>query len=113
MYGFLALAGDARTISGITFYEHAETPGLGDAIEQPAWQAGFHDKLAYDETGKARITVIKGNVDRESPQARYQVDGIAGATLTSNGVDKLLRFWLSDLGFGPYLEKLRRAGDTQ
>jgi Na+-transporting NADH:ubiquinone oxidoreductase subunit C len=112
MYGFLALADDARTITGITFYEHAETPGLGDAIEKPEWQSGFHGKLAFDETGDARITVIKGSVDKASPEARYQVDGIAGATLTSNGVANLLRFWLSELGFGPYLDRLRATGDT-
>lgn len=112
LYGFLALAGDARTITGITFYEHAETPGLGDTIEQPAWQAGFHDKLAFDDDGAARITVVKGDVDSRSPDARYQVDGIAGATLTSNGVTNLLHFWLGEQGFGPYLDNLRSAGDS-
>ncbi|MGB5261928.1 MAG: Na(+)-translocating NADH-quinone reductase subunit C [Gammaproteobacteria bacterium] len=110
MYGFLALARDARTITGITFYEHAETPGLGDAIADPRWQAGFRDKLAFDVEGKPRITVIKGSVNSESPEARYQVDGISGATLTSNGVTRLLHFWLGDPGFGPYLEKLRVTG---
>ena len=112
MYGFLALAGDATTITGITFYEHGETPGLGDAIANPDWQAGFQGKQAYDAAGDVRITVVKGGVDRNSPDARYQVDSIAGATLTSNGVANLLHFWLSDLGFGPYLERLRKTGDT-
>lgn len=111
MHGFLALASDASTITGITFYEHAETPGLGDEIEKPAWQAGFREKLAYDEAGKVRITVIKGKVNNRTAEARYQVDGIAGATLTSNGINKLLRFWLSELGFGPYLDRVRRTGD--
>lgn len=112
LYGFLALAGDARTITGITFYEHAETPGLGDAIEKPSWQAQFHGKLAYDEHDTVRITVIKGQVERGSPQAHYQVDGIAGATLTSKGVTNLLHFWLGEQGFGPYLNKLRSAGGS-
>jgi Na+-transporting NADH:ubiquinone oxidoreductase subunit C len=110
MYGLLALAGDGRTITGITFYEHAETPGLGDAIVNPDWQAGFVDKLAYDDAGEPRITVIKGSVQPRSPEARYQVDGISGATLTSNGVTRLLHFWLSQQGYGPYLEKLRDSG---
>ena len=112
MYGLLALSGDGRTITGITFYEHAETPGLGDAIVDPDWQSGFVDKLAYDDEGQPRITVIKGSVKPGSPAARYQVDGISGATLTSNGVTRLLHFWLSRQGYGPYLEKLRRTGDT-
>lgn len=112
LYGFLALAGDARTITGITFYEHAETPGLGDAIEKPEWQAEFRGKLAFDENNAVRIRVIKGQVDPASPEHRYQVDGIAGATLTSNGVTNLLRFWLGEQGFGPYLETLRSAGGS-
>jgi len=112
LYGFLALAGDARTITGITFYEHAETPGLGDAIEKPDWQAQFRNKLAFDENNAVRIRVIKGQVDPASPEQRYQVDGIAGATLTSNGVTNLLRFWLGDQGFGPYLNTLRSAGGS-
>lgn len=112
MYGFLALAGDARTITGITFYEHAETPGLGDAIEQAGWQSQFRGKLAFDDSNAVRISVIKGHVDDASPAARHQVDGIAGATLTSNGVANLLRFWLGDQGFGPYLNHLRSTGDS-
>ena len=110
MYGFLALGGDARTITGITFYEHAETPGLGDAIVDPDWQSGFRDKLALDEDGQPRITVIKGRVNPAAPEARYQVDGISGATLTSNGVTNLLQFWLGSMGFGRYLEQLRTTG---
>ena len=112
MRGFLALADDGRTITGITFYEHAETPGLGDAIEKPEWLSGFHDKLVFDENNQVRIDVVKGHVDPGSPEARYHVDGIAGATLTSNGVASLLRFWLGDLGFGPYLDRLHRAGGS-
>jgi len=110
LYGFLALAGDGRTITGITFYEHAETPGLGDAIESTGWQTQFRGKLAIDENGRARITVIKGQVDQQDAQARYQVDGIAGATLTSNGVTRLLQYWLGEHGFGPYLNKQRSTG---
>ena len=112
MHGFLALAGDGRTITGMTFYEHAETPGLGDAIEKPEWLSGFHDKLAFDDNNRVRIDVVKGHVDPGSADARHQVDGIAGATLTSNGVANLLRFWLGDLGFGPYLDRLRETGDS-
>jgi Na+-transporting NADH:ubiquinone oxidoreductase subunit C len=37
------------------------------------------------------------------------VDGISGATRTSRGVHGLLRFWLGDFGFGPYLERVRRG----
>lgn len=112
MYGFLALADDGITIRGLTFYEQAETPGLGDEVGKPAWQARFQGKQAFDDEGKVRISVIKGNVNSAAPDARFQVDGIAGATLTSNGVTRLLHYWLGDQGYGPYLERLFSEGGS-
>jgi Na+-transporting NADH:ubiquinone oxidoreductase subunit C len=111
LYGFLALADDARTITAITFYEHGETPGLGDFIESPAWQSQFPGKLAYDKSGRVQLRVVKGGVNPASPDAKYEVDGVAGATLTSRGVNNLLRYWLGDQGFGPYLKRLQSHGD--
>jgi len=104
--GYLALDADLRTIRGLSFYEHAETPGLGSEIDDPAWRALWPGKLAFDAAGRTRIGVALGRVDPESPDARFQVDGISGATRTSDGVTHLLRFWLGPLGFGPYLERL-------
>jgi Na+-transporting NADH:ubiquinone oxidoreductase subunit C len=111
MHGLIALAGDGRTVSGLTFYEHGETPGLGDFIESPKWQAQFPGRLAFDEQGKLRLAVVRGGVNPASPEARYQVDAVAGATLTSNGVNNLLRYWLGEQGFGPFLERLRANGE--
>jgi Na+-transporting NADH:ubiquinone oxidoreductase subunit C len=110
MYGLIALDGDGRTVSGLTFYEHGETPGLGDFIENPAWQAQFPGKLAFDAHGKERLSVVKGGVKPDSPEAKYEVDAVAGATLTSNGVNNLLHYWLGRQGFGPFLERLRTGG---
>jgi Na+-transporting NADH:ubiquinone oxidoreductase subunit C len=112
MYGFLALASDGNAITGITFYEHGETPGLGDEIEDPDWQAQFAGKHAFDDQGNPRIGLTKGGVNESSPDAVFQVDGISGATLTSNGVTNLLHFWLGRQGFGPYLQKLKASGDS-
>jgi Na+-transporting NADH:ubiquinone oxidoreductase subunit C len=111
MYGLIALSGDGRTVTGLTFYEHGETPGLGDFIESPAWQAQFPGKLAFDERGKLRLGVIKGGVDPASPDAKYEVDAVAGATLTSNGVNNLLHYWLGKQGFGPFLGRLQAGGE--
>jgi Na+-transporting NADH:ubiquinone oxidoreductase subunit C len=112
MYGFLALDDDGVTIKGLTFYEQAETPGLGDEVGKPAWQAHFQGKQAFDAQGQVRISVIKGSVNTTAPEARFQVDGIAGATLTSNGVTRLLHYWLGDQGYGPYLRRLFSQGGT-
>ena len=109
MHGLLALAKDGRTIKALSFYEHRETAGLGSEIANPTWNALWKGKLATDETGKPAINVVKGAVDNSNPAADYQVDGLAGATLTGDGVTYLMRFWLGELGFGPYLDRLRKG----
>jgi Na+-transporting NADH:ubiquinone oxidoreductase subunit C len=107
LYGYLALTGDTRTVAGLRFYEHAETPGLGALIESPAWRDLWPGKSVWDPAGAPRLGVADGPVDPGSPEAGYLVDGLTGATRTSRGVDGLLRYWLGDHGFGPYLRKLR------
>jgi len=110
LYGFLALDSDAKTISGITFYQQGETPGMGGEITNHRWQKLWQGKQAFDDQGRVAIRIIKGEVVTESPEAKYLVDGLAGATLTSRGVNNLVRFWLGDHGFGPFLKRFRREG---
>ena len=107
MYGYLALETDTRTVAGLTFYEQGETAGLGSEVANPQWLALWPGKQVFDDNWKTDITVIKGSVDAQNPAASHQVDGLAGATLTANGVTNLMQFWLGDLGFGPYLAKFR------
>jgi Na+-transporting NADH:ubiquinone oxidoreductase subunit C len=106
MYGYVALGGDFNTIEGITFYEHEETPGLGGEIENPQWLAGWRGKRVRDETERIRVRVVEGKVIPGTPAAAYEVDAISGATWTSDGVSNLVRFWLGDDGFGPYIARL-------
>lgn len=110
LHGFMAIKNDLKTVVGFGFYQHAETPGLGGEVDNPKWKALWPGKTLFDESGKPIIRIVKGNVDPASPSALYQVDALAGATLTSNGVDRLLQFWLGEQGFGPYLSKLRSKG---
>jgi len=112
MYGFLALENDGNTVADITFYEHGETPGLGDFISKPAWRALWRDKRVFDESGSLAIEVVKGRVSADDPLANYRVDGVSGATLTGNGVTKLMQYWLGDHGYGPYLRNIQRGGGT-
>lgn len=112
MYGFVALESDARTVSGITFYEHGETPGLGGEIENPRWQQVWKGKKIINEQGTPSLHLIKGQVTPSTPESEYKIDGLAGATLTSNGVTNLIQFWVGENGFGPYLERLRGANKT-
>lgn len=103
LYGYLALEADKNTVRGITFYKHGETPGLGGEVENPEWTAQWPGKTIHDEAGKlTSITVKKGKVDASvaKEQAHY-VDGLSGATITCNGVNK---FVAADLAaFSGYL----------
>jgi Na+-transporting NADH:ubiquinone oxidoreductase subunit C len=110
LYGYLALQVDTRTVRGITFYEHGETAGLGGEVDNPRWKALWPGRLAFDEKFEPKLRVKKG---RAGPPDRdpYQVDGLSGATLTSNGVSAMIQFWLGRSGFGPYLAELRKQGD--
>jgi Na+-transporting NADH:ubiquinone oxidoreductase subunit C len=103
LYGYLALDGDLNTIQALSFYEQGETPGLGAQVEDPAWQAQWKGKRVRDTGGTMRVRVAGGDA-----QTEFEVDGISGATYTSDGVTNLLRFWLGPDGFGPYLERIQR-----
>ena len=110
MYGFISLSDDLNTVNGFAFYEHGETPGLGGEIDNPGWKSQWPDKKIYDETGRVRIEVLKGQVDKSAENSQYQVDGLAGATLTARGVSHLLQYWMGADGYAPFLEKLRQEG---
>lgn len=111
LHGFIAVKGDLNTVVGMGFYQHGETPGLGGEVDNPKWKGLWPGKILFDEEGKPVVQIIKGSVDPQSPEAKHQVDGLAGATLTSKGVENLLRFWLGQNGFGPFIANLR-AGEA-
>lgn len=102
LYGFLALEGDGNTVVGLSFYDHAETPGLGGEVDNPRWKAQWPGKMAYTEAGEAGLALVKSGAD-----PKHHVDALGGATLTSNGVTNLLKFWLGDMGFRPYLQRVQ------
>ena len=116
LYGFIALKGDLNTVVGFGFYQHGETPGLGGEVDNPKWKGLWRGKTLFDENGDLAVEIIKGSVDPQSSKATHQVDGLAGATLTSKGVNNLLHFWLGENGFGPFLAHLKllqqKAGEA-
>jgi Na+-transporting NADH:ubiquinone oxidoreductase subunit C len=122
LYGFLALDPDGQTVQSINFYDQAETPGLGGEVVNPNWRALWKGKKVYAESaqpslekglieeanvGEVALSLIKGTVDPAKAGAQYQVDGLAGASLTSTGVTNLVKYWLGQEGFAPYLAKVR------
>ncbi|WP_404338529.1 Na(+)-translocating NADH-quinone reductase subunit C [Pseudoalteromonas mariniglutinosa] len=97
MYGFLALESDGETVKNINFYKHNETPGLGGEIQNPQWTAKWQGK-------ELPINIMKSGASNE-----HQIDGLSGATLTSNGVDNTVDFWTGEHGFGAFLARVREG----
>ncbi len=128
LYGFLSLDADGQTVQSINFYDQQETPGLGGEVVNPKWRALWKGKKVYAESdqpslekgliseadiGEPALSLIKGSVDTTKPGSEYQVDGLAGATLTSTGVTNLVRYWTSNEGFAPYLKKVRTVKEVK
>ncbi len=109
MYALLTLGHDLNTIESIIFYEHGETPGLGGEIENPKWQSKWKGKKLYSQDGSYKFEVIKGRVTPFHLNAIHEVDGLSGATLTTKGVSNLVKYWLSDNGYGKFLNNLKEG----
>jgi Na+-transporting NADH:ubiquinone oxidoreductase subunit C len=125
MFGFLALEADGQTVTGMNLYDQAETPGLGGEVVNPKWKALWKGKKVYNFSGKevhesnltekgqtieigdVALGLVKGSVDPSRAGSEYQVDALAGATLTSRGVSNLVQYWMGKEGYGIYLAKLR------
>lgn len=101
----VALEPDLRTIAALTITEQGDTPGLGARIEDPDWQDKWVGKQVEDDSGEIVISVV-----RTQAVGPYEVDAISGATVTSNGVANMIRYWMGDHGFGPFLDQLRQEG---
>jgi Na+-transporting NADH:ubiquinone oxidoreductase subunit C len=108
LYGFVALKSDLNTVEGLTFYEHAETPGLGGEVDATWWKDQWKGKKIYNDAGVGSTAGVRVSVAKGKPLAEnlpYEVDGLSGATITSRGVGTLLKYWFSDDGFGKYVKK--------
>ena len=87
IWGYVALNEDKNTIYGVYFDHAGETPGLGAEISTPLFQDHFKNKIVM-ENGSVVLSVVKnGKVQHD----QYEVDGITGGTITSQGVDKMIK----------------------
>ena len=102
LFGFLAVDSQFQKIEGLTFYQHGETPGLGGEVDNAKWKKQWEGRLIFDESGELpKAYVTKGPAPVEN---RNAVDGLSGATITSKGVSNLVRYWLSEEGFGKFMD---------
>lgn len=111
VYGFLSMAPDANTVLGLAFYDQKETPGLGGEIGNPKWQALWRGRKGFDEQWQPKLAVIKGPAG-PADQDPHRIDGLSGATITSNAITRLVQFWLSDDGYGRWLKNFRQGGQS-
>ena len=92
MKGYFAVGEDKNSTLGIVFYEHGETPGLGAEVDKPWFQKQFKidmgKKIFNSENELVSIYVNKKKQTNKKP---HEVDGITGATVTSDGVTKFLK----------------------
>lgn len=121
IYGYLAIETNGNIVIGISWYDQKETPGLGANIAEADWQSQFPDKHLFQEspngqtdfnTAPLGITVVKGKVKEilgNSPKALSAVDGMAGATLTGNGVTNAYRDVLA--AYRPFLLRIQKESE--
>ena len=106
--GYLAIDKEGK-VYGVYFNHESETAGLGAEIkDSQAWQEKFIGKKIWDENGNVILSVVK---KVEAPES--QVDCVTGATLTSNGVDAMIKDGMKnmkDFAIGQQTEPITTAG---
>ncbi len=107
--GFIALESDLNTVIGLGYYDHKETPGLGGEVDNPKWKGIWPGKKVYSADGSVALTVVKGMVPAGASEKEHKVDGLSGATLTSNGVDYMVKFWMGENGYASFLSNLKKG----
>jgi Na+-transporting NADH:ubiquinone oxidoreductase subunit C len=110
IHGYVALQEDFNTIVSIRFYEHGETPGIGDRIEDPVWIENWKHKRIY-QNQLFNLHINKSMQGSSLIKKSYQVDGISGATMTVNGIANGIEYWFGDNGYGRYLRRLNSSNE--
>jgi Na+-transporting NADH:ubiquinone oxidoreductase subunit C len=84
--GVLSLQPDLKTIRAVRFFQQEETPGLGGEIGSRWFQEQFEGKQIIDSSGAAGFRIVKPGL----PDGESAVEGISGATMTSDRVAAML-----------------------
>ncbi len=84
--GVVGVAKDQQTITGLSFYEQSETPGLGARILEPGFRDQFVGKKIH--TGDSPVSFKSESAGDELKD--NQVHSITGATQTCVRLEKLI-----------------------
>ncbi len=104
IWGYIALDGDWNTISGVVFDHKGETPGLGAEIAMPQFTEQFKNKEIFEKDNLVGVKVVKGGAPAGDLHA---VDAVSGGTITSRGVENMLKGCLAD--YKAYIDIQRAA----
>ena len=107
MSGYVGLESDLNTVKSVIYSDHKETPGLGAEVLNPTWKALWPGKKIYNDAGEVKVKLVKGGAKANDI---HGVDGLSGATLTSNGVTNTLQFWFGKDGYKNFITKYRAEG---
>lgn len=106
IWGYMSL-NEEMVIQGVFFDHKAETPGLGANIKQRYFMDDFEGESVLKGNQYAGVAVVKGNNDPvNNDKQDNQVDALAGATITGNGVTAMIKESL--LLYRPFLETIRQ-----
>jgi len=91
IWGYVVLSEDGTTIKGVSFAHKSETPGLGAKITDEDFANAFIGKKLYDQNGTfTSVRVVKKGQEGDIREEN-RVDAISGATITSRGVDEMMK----------------------
>lgn len=109
IYSYVAVEEDLETIKGITFYGHAETPGLGAECSKPWFMDQFKGKKIYEAGKPATFEVVKGKAgdkySSDHDMFNNAVDGMSGATITGKGIEAFINDY--NEAYDKFFQKIR------
>ncbi len=91
LWGYISINSDGKTVFGAYFSHQSETAGVGALIAEEKFQSQFKDKVAFGDNGEVLLSVVKIGKKVEGLPTDSRCDAITGATLTSNGVDSMIK----------------------
>ena len=101
IYAFVALQPDLETVAELVIFQHGETPGIGDRIEDESWLSRWPGRKVFGDDGEPRIAVVVG------ASGPYEVDAITGATVTMKATGDFIRESFGSDGYGPFIARFR------
>lgn len=96
IWGWVSIDKDGETVYGTFFNHEGETAGLGARIKEQWFQDGFQGKKIFNENGEVVLGVFKAGKAPNDITTDNYVDAVTGATLTSNGVNDMIKQSLAE-----------------